>query len=274
MTVVSPTEPRATGPGAVLADIGALTGRQALRTLRSPGKFIGIAMNPVVMILALGLIFEKAMKVPPGIDYRSYIVAGVAVQVGLACIGPTAISVAVDQKSGMVRRLRTMPPPALTSLIAQKFADLAAAFAALILVSLIGVLLGWRPESSFGDVAAGYAQLILFYGATIAVGIVLGLLFDDPESIEPIGAGLLVLFSFLSNAFFDPSVMPTPIRVVAEWNPVSMVATTCRELWGNGVPPNPSFTVEHALPLSVASSLVLIVVCYTFAARLLRRSTR
>lgn len=113
MALASPVE-RRDGLRVVLADIGALTGRQALRTMRSPGKFIGIAMNPVVMILALGLIFVKAIRVPEGVDYRAYIVAGVAVQVGLSCIGPTAISVALDQRSGMVRRLRTMPPPAMS----------------------------------------------------------------------------------------------------------------------------------------------------------------
>ncbi|WP_405427156.1 ABC transporter permease [Micromonospora sp. NBC_00617] len=273
MALASPVE-RRDGLRVVLADIGALTGRQALRTMRSPGKFIGIAMNPVVMILALGLIFVKAIRVPEGVDYRAYIVAGVAVQVGLSCIGPTAISVALDQRSGMVRRLRTMPPPAMSPLIAQKIADLAAAVAALILVSLIGVLLGWRPSGSLGDISLAYLQLILFYAATIAVGIVLGLVFSDPETIEPIGAVSLVIFSFVSNAFLSPDVMPGPIRVIAEWNPVSMVATTCRRLWGTAVPSDGSFPMEHSLSLSLLISTGLIVVCLGLGARILRRAAR
>jgi ABC-2 type transport system permease protein len=270
------TVPAAAAGPDVLVGLGqalALCDRQVKRTLRAPGKFIGVAMNPVVMIIALGVLFGGALAVPGGADYRSYMVAGVAVQVGLSCIGPTAISIAVDQKSGLMVRTRTMPVHPWTGLVAQVFADLVAAAVALVLVSGIGLLLGWRVRGSVGDVLLSWVLLFTFYAATIWVGVLLGLLVSNPEALEPAGAGILVVFSFLSNAFISPDSMPAGLRQVAEWNPVSAVATTCRELWGlPSATTSTSFAAVHPQLIAIVSVLSLLVAGAVASNRLLQRS--
>ena len=255
--------------------LGALCERQLKRTARAPGKFIGIAMNPVVMIIALGILFVGAIKVPDGVNYRSYVVAGVAVQVGLACIGPTAISVAIDRRSGLVVRTRTMPVRSWPGLAAQMAADVAAGVVALVLVLAIGLSLGWRPRADAGDLLLSGVLLVASYAAATSVGALLGLLVSDPEALEPIGALLLVLFSFFSNAFISPDTMPRGVRQVAEWNPVSAIASTCRDLWGLSAPTaSTSFAATHPQTIAVVSVLLVLVVATAAATRILSRTAR
>lgn len=229
----------------------ALVTRQIWRTLRSPGKFIGIAMNPVVMVVVLGLLFKDAIRVPEGVSYTAYVVAGVAVQVAVSVVGPTAISAAIDRKNGLSLRSETMPIPSLLRSVALIIADLAAALVALILVSCIGLLLGWRPAGETGAFLGSLLLLATFYAAMLAVASFLGELIDNPETIEPIGALLLVLFSFCSTVFLPAEGMPGPVRAIAELNPASIVATSIRQSWGQATLVDPNSPLStYATPLA------------------------
>ncbi|MBQ1445252.1 MAG: ABC transporter permease [Renibacterium sp.] len=250
----------------------ALVSRQIWRTLRSPGKFIGIAMNPVVMVVVLGLIFKDAIRVPDGVSYPAYVVAGVAVQVGVAVLGPTAISAAIDRKTGLSLRSETMPIPSLLRSIALILADLAAALVALLLVSGIGLLLGWRPAGGAVAFLGSLLLLATFYAAMLACASFIGELIDNPETIEPVGALLLVLFSFCSTVFLPAEGMPGPIRAVAELNPASIVATSIRQSWGQATLVDPDSPLSiYATPLAWTFAIVLGVVFLTLTAIQQRR---
>jgi ABC-2 type transport system permease protein len=89
--------------------------------------------------------------------------------------------------------------------------------------------------------------------------------------------GLVILFplAFVSSCFVPTQGLPTVMRAVADWNPVSAVAASCRELFGN---PNPAaltdtFPSQHPVLLAVAWSAVILAVCAPLAAALLRRRT-
>jgi ABC-type multidrug transport system permease subunit len=72
-----------------------------------------------------------------------------------------------------------------------------------------------------------------------------------------------VLFplTFLSNVFVPTSTLPTWLRPVAEWNPVSALTAATRQLWGN---PNPfaaeGFPAEHPALLTVVWCALLLAV--------------
>ncbi len=79
----------------------------------------------------------------------------------------------------------------------------------------------------------------------------------------------------MSSAFVPTQGLPWIMRVIAEWNPVSAVAASCRELFGN---PNPaalsdSFPSQHPVFMALAWSVVILAVCAPLASRLLQRRT-
>ena len=103
----------------------------------------------------------------------------------------------------------------------------------------------------------------------------IGLLVSDPESAQAVGFVVLFPLAFVSSCFAPTQGLPTWLRVIAEWNPVSAVAASCRELFGN---PNPaalgdSFPAQHPVLIAIGSSLAILAVCAPIATHLLKRRT-
>lgn len=245
------------GVGTFVAETMALTGRRLKHVRRAPGRLVGIVMNPLVMMLAVGYLFKKSIVVPGGGNYAEYLMAGVALQVGLASLGPTAISVNLDLRGGLMERYRSLPISRASVLVAHSLCDLLIGTVALAVVSLVGLLIGWRPHTDLWRVAAGFLLLVAFIYVMVWIGIALGMVVGQPESIDSLGALVLVLFSFLSSAILSTRALPSWIRPVADWNPVSAVAGSCRRLWGNPVASSPGFASERPAVVIVLSFLVL-----------------
>jgi ABC-2 type transport system permease protein len=69
--------------------------------------------------------------------------------------------------------------------------------------------------------------------------------------------------------------MPAPIRLVADWNPVSAVTAAARHLWAN---PNPSAAIhtwpmQHPVAAALLWSVALIAILAPLATVLYRRRT-
>ncbi|MFF4398369.1 ABC transporter permease [Streptomyces sp. NPDC001480] len=238
MTATTATATTATrpAPGALrghLGDVLALAGRHLTHLRRSPGRLVLVTMNPLVMLIAVGYLFRASMHVPGGVAYEDFIMAGIAIQVGLTSVGPTAIGVAVDLQHGLVDRFRSLPIAPASVLLGRTLSDLCVGAVSLTAVSLVGLAVGWRPHDGVLRTAAGFAVLLAFVYTMLWVGVLLGTTQKNVESIDGTGALVLVVFSFLSNAYVSVSGLPGWLRPVAEWNPVTSVITTCRRLWGN-----------------------------------------
>ena len=87
---------------------------------------------------------------------------------------------------------------------------------------------------------------------------------------------LLLPFTLISTAIVPTGGMPAWLRTIAEWNPVSSLATACRELLGNPVivPPDPPWPLRHAVTASVLWSLALLLVFIPLTVRQYRLKGR
>ncbi|MFJ8313021.1 MULTISPECIES: ABC transporter permease [unclassified Streptomyces] len=244
-------------PLALTVESLAVAGRRLRRLRRAPGRLIGIIMNPLVSMVVLGYLFRGSLSVTGGGGYQEYIFAGVAAQAGLAGIGPTAVAVAEDLRGGLVARFRSLPISRPAVLIGHTLGDLAVGLIGLAVVTLLGVLFGWRTHAGLLDVLGGFALLALFMYAMLWVGVLLGLFSRNLETINVVAGLVTVLFSFLSNAFQSVDRLPSGLRAMAEWNPVSAVVTQTRTLWGNPTATGGSFPAQHtSLALAVSVGVV------------------
>ncbi|HEY6798138.1 MAG TPA: ABC transporter permease [Kineosporiaceae bacterium] len=262
---------RARPTAGVLRDGLALGGRSLRRLRRSPGKLIGITMNPVVTMITVGYLFAGALVLRGASPYPEYILAGAVVQVGLASLGPTAIGTSTDVQSGIIDRLLTLPISRMGMLVGHTLSDLAAAVAGVVVVVLVGVGLGWRTHADGASTALGFALAVLFIYAMVWVGVAIGLLSKNLETIESVSSLVLVVFSFLSNAFVSVDGLPVWIQPFAAANPVSTVITACRLLWGNPIGTASAVPVPYAVPLGVASALMILVLAVAASRAALRR---
>jgi len=248
--------------GWALSDVGVLTGRALTRIASTPEQVLNVTVQPVVLVLLFSYVFDGAIKLPGGGNYRDYLVAGViAVNMGAATQG-AAISMAVDQSTGLVDRLRALPMSRLAFIAGRTLADLVTSVLAAAVAAGTGLAVGWRVHGSPAGIA-GAAGLALLFGYCAAwAGACVGMLARGPEAAQAVGLTVIVPLSLTSNAFIATTAMPGWLQAVADWNPVSVLAAACRQLLGN---PDPAAAISawpmrHPEVASAAWSLALLAV--------------
>ena len=267
--IISDSRPAAPWP-AGLWDTAALARRRLLHLRRAPGKLVGITMNPLVTMIVIGYLFQHSIVVPAGGHYQAYLMAGIAAQVGLASIGPTAVGVAMELRGGLIDRFRSLPVSRLTVLIGHTISDLLVAAVSLCVVFAVGYLMGWRAHGGALGIVAAFGVILAFTYVMVWIGVLLGMVMRNVESIEPIGALVLVLFSFLSNAFISVTTLPGWIRPAAQWNPVSSVASLSRDLWGDRA--GGGFPAPHSAVVALISLGVVLLAAVPISLRAYRTS--
>ena len=116
-----------------------------------------------------------------------------------------------------------------------------------------------------------FALLLAFLVAMTWVGMYLGLIIGNQETAAQVGI-LVFPVAMVSNIFVPTSQMVSWLRVVAEWNPLSALATAVRELFGNPTgPTNGAWPLEHpalaSLLWMVALLLIFVPLCTARYAR-------
>ncbi|GAA3283536.1 ABC transporter permease [Dactylosporangium vinaceum] len=259
---------RPTRPIAFAVEVAAVVGRRLRHLYRTPARFIGVTLNPLVSMIVLGYLFKQSIVIPGGGSYQEYLFAGVAIQVGLAGVGPTAVAVATDMSRGLVDRLRSLPISRSAFLVGHTIADLLIGLLGLAVVTGFGVLIGWRTHASLLAVVAGFAVLAVFIYVMLWVGVLLGMSMKDAESVDSIAPLIVVVLPFLSSAFLAADNLPRWLAPVAAWNPLSTVTHVLRTLWGNPTSASSRWVTDHAGAVSLVSlGLLFAVACWVSVRR-------
>jgi ABC-2 type transport system permease protein len=258
-----------------LRDVWVLTRRNLLHVRREPAQWSDATVPPILFTVLFVYLFGAAMVLPGGGSYTAFAIGGlVTMNLTTSSMG-TAVGLSSDLATGVIDRFRTLPMARSAILAGRSLADLLAAVLCGSIVLATGWAVGWRPGNGLAGVVAGLAVALLFSYALSWFTACIGLLVRGPESSQAVGLVILFPLAFVSSCFVPTQGLPTVMRAVADWNPVSAVAASCRELFGN---PNPAaltdtFPSQHPVLLAVAWSAVILAVCAPLAAALLRRRT-
>jgi ABC transporter DrrB family efflux protein len=255
-------------------DVVALARRNLIHVRREPAQLSDATVQPVLFTILFVYIFGAAMQIPGG-SYKDFAIGGlVTMNLTTASMG-TAVGLSSDLATGVINRFRTLPMGRSAILAGRTVADVLSSVLCGTIVLITGYVIGWRPGNSLVGVTAGLAVAVLFAYAMSWFTACIGLFASDPESAQAIGLVILFPLAFVSSCFVPTDGLPHWLRVVAEWNPVSAVAASCRELFGN---PNPaaasgSWPAQHPVAVAIGSSLVIIALCAPLASSLLRERT-
>lgn len=239
-------------------EVLAMAGRRLSQLRRSPGRLLGVTLSPLVSLVVLGYLFRDTISVGGG-NYQEYLFAGAAIQVGLAGVGPTAIAVATDLRTGAFDRYRSLPISRIAVPLGHTAGDFLLSLLALGIVVVVGTLLGWHSHTGLVPTLQGFAVVVAFSYVMLWVGVLFGSVMDNLESISSVTQFLVVVLPFFSNAFLPVSSLPALVRPIAEWNPISAVMTLCRDLWGNGAAP------VSGAPYLVAGATLLVLLAASLA---------
>jgi ABC-type multidrug transport system permease subunit len=131
---------------------------------------------------------------------------------------------------------------------------------AIAVMTLTGLIVGWRIDAGFGSAVGGFALLVLFAFAMLWVGTLLGVTARSTDAVT--GALFLIVFplTFLSNAFVPAGGLPEGLRAVAEWNPVSVMVAAVRTLFGNptALPADAAWPLAHPVVSALVGCVAIL----------------
>jgi ABC-2 type transport system permease protein len=254
-------------------DGGALTRRELANLRRHPGDVVASAVVAGVMVLVFGYIFGSAISVPGG-NYRAFLMPGLFGMTAVTGILVSANQIATDVDTGVMDRFRSMPMARAAVPVGRTAADLIACVPGLVITVAIGLLVGWRPRGGMLATLAAFGLILLMRYALSWAGTLLGLMVSarTADALVP----LMFPVTMLSNSFVPTAGLPTPLRVISEWNPVSALVASCRRLFGApAVTVNSaSWPLERPYELTIGWSLLLLVIFVPLCVRRFSRLGR
>jgi ABC-2 type transport system permease protein len=244
-----------------------MTGRNMAHVVRSPEEIVLYFSLPIRFVLVFGYVFGSGMAVPGGGDYREYLLPGVFVMTMLYGLGATATGIAVDAGLGVVDRFRSMPTARSALMLGRGTADLLRALLEMSVLLVCGLLVGWQWRDGWAGALLAVALILLLRFALTWVGIYLGLVVKNADTVSVIVFPVAFPLTAISNVFVAPELMPDWLGAISAWNPLSATVAAARDLFGNPGAGGDSWPAEHSLLLAVAWPLVLVAIFAPLAIR-------
>jgi ABC-2 type transport system permease protein len=261
--------------GSFAGDVVVVARRGLLHMRREPEALADVTIQPVIFVVLFAYVFGGAIEVPGG-GYREFLMGGIFAQTLVFGAFGVAMSLASDRRNGAIDRFRSLPMARGAVLGGHAGAHLLRGFIPITLMSLSGLVVGWRIHSSVEEAVAGYALMVAFSFAIIWVGILLGSVLPSPEAVQGVGFAVIFPITFIASTFVPVETLPPVLRTVAEWNPVSTMAEALRKLFGN---PGVQLTGDVPWPMShpIEYTLIWIValtaICAPLAVRAYNKRT-
>ena len=258
-----------------LSDVLVLTWRTLARIATTPEQLLNVTVLPLVFVLLFSYVFGGAISLPGHGSYRDYLIAGIfAVNMGGTAQG-AAIGLAVDLSTGLIDRFRSLPMSRAAVIVGRTLADLITTLVGATVTVVAGLAVGWRIHAGLTDILLALVLALLFAYSAAWAGACVGILARGPESAQAVGLTVIVPLSLTSNAFISTASLPAGLRSIADWNPVSVLASACRQLLGN---PDPaaaigSWPMQHPELASALWSLTLLATMASLAVWLYVRRT-
>jgi ABC-2 type transport system permease protein len=259
--------------GLAFADGAVVAKRNLIKIKRVPEILIWTTMSPVMFVLLFALVFGESIRVP-GVDYKEYLIAGIFAQTVLFGSTFTGAGLADDMTKGIIDRFRSLPMSQSAVLFGRTASDIAYNTTSILVMTITGLLVGWRIHTGPIEAIGGFLLLLLFAYAVSWIMAFVGLKVSSVEVVQ--NASFMFIFpaTFIANTFVVPTNMPAALRTIAEWNPVSAVAQAVREAFGNtGTLPEPDvWSLAHPVVYSLIWVGIILAIFIPLSVRQYRKA--
>lgn len=257
-----------------LRDSTVIAQRNVIRIRRVPDVMAFVLVQPLMFVLLFAYVFGGSISIEGG-NYREFLIAGIFAQTVVFGATFTGAGLAEDLQKGLISRFRSLPMARSAVVAGRTASDVIYNALSLIVMSLAGLIVGWRIRGSVVDAVVAFALLLFFAYAFSWVMACIGLLVPTPEVVN--NASFIVLFpmTFIANTFVPSESLPAGLRTFAEWNPISAITQATRELFGNiprGAADPSSWPMRNSIVYTLIWTVGLIAVFAPLATRLYQRS--
>lgn len=262
-------------PPSLLRASAIVVRRNLIHIKRMPELLLDVTIQPVMFVLLFAFVFGSSIAVPDT-NYREFLVPGIMAQTIVFSSFVVALGLTSDLDKGIVDRFKSLPISRSTILVARSISSLIHSSIGITVMAFTGLLIGWRVRNGVLDAVAAFALLVVFGFAMIWVGIWVGSVMRSVESVNGFMFTVMFPLTFVANTFAPTAGMPSWLRTIAEWNPVSSLTQSMRELWGNGPEAKASaaWPLQHPEVTTIVWSVLITAVFAPLAIAAFRRRSR
>ncbi|NEE01049.1 ABC transporter permease [Phytoactinopolyspora halotolerans] len=259
--------------GYAFADGFTIARRNVIKIRRVPEILVAVLVTPLMLVVMFAYVFGSSIDVPGG-SYREFLIGGTFAMTLIFGATFTGVGLADDMQKGVINRFRSLPITQSAVVFGRTASDVIYNVASLAIMAGAGLVVGWRIRTGVADALLGFGLLLLFAYAISWIMAYVGLLVPSVEVVN--NASFIVIFplTFIANTFVPSDNLPTPLRIFAEWNPVSAVTQAARELFGNipaGTPAPQVWSLQNAELYTLLWSAIIVAVFAPLAIHRYRR---
>jgi ABC-2 type transport system permease protein len=203
--------------------------RAALKIKHVPMQLFDVTMFPIMFVLLFTYLFGGALAGSPR-EYLQVLLPGILVMTVTMITMYTGMALNTDIGKGIFDRFRSLPIWRPAVLVGMLLADTVRYTMASLVVIVLGVVLGFRPEGGVIGVVLAVGLLLVFSFSLSWVWTAIGMRMQTPETVMQMSMTVLFPLTFASNVFVDPSTMPGWVQFFVDINPVTHLTTAARGL--------------------------------------------
>jgi daunorubicin/doxorubicin transport system permease protein len=220
-------------PAGVVAST-AFAWRAVLKIKHVPLQLFDVTAFPIMFVLLYTYLFGGALAGSTS-EYLQRLLPAIVVMTVSWITMYTGMALNTDISKGVFDRFRSLPIWRPAVLVGMLMADAVRYTVAALVMIVVGVALGFRPDGGPFGVVAAVGLLLVFAFSLSWVWTALGLRLKTPESVMQMSMTVLFPLTFASNVFVDPETMPGWVQAFVDNNPITHVATASRELMHGAV---------------------------------------
>jgi ABC-2 type transport system permease protein len=230
--------------------------RQMKRYLRSRSRVLGAVGQPVLFLLALGYGIGSVYKRAGQGNYLEFLVPGIIVQTLLFSGVFWGIQILFDKRFGFLKEMLVAPVSRVKILLGNALGGATISLFQAVMVFVISILLGFRPEN-WGLVPLAFIISLVLSLTLTSFGAGIASMVEDFQGFQGINNFLIFPLFFLSSALYPLTHVPDWLRILSEVNPLSYSVDFLR--W--------SLIGQHhfSLGLDLAVVVLSLLVCMAFA---------
>ncbi len=193
--------------------------RQLKRYLRSRSRIIGSLGQPILFLVALGYGLGPVFAKAGDGNYLQFLAPGVIAMSILFTAIFSGIEIIWDRQFGFLKETMVAPISRFTIMLGRSLGGATVASLQGIIVFLISVAAGFRPEWSLVPLAIMFMMLIAL--VFTALGTAVASTLEDMQGFQLIMNFVVMPVFFLSGALFPLDQSPTILKLIAYANPLS-----------------------------------------------------
>jgi ABC transporter DrrB family efflux protein len=242
--------------------------RNLIKIRRVPEIMMWALMSPIMFVVLFAYVFGSSIQIP-GMSYREFLIAGIFAQTVIFGSTFTGAGLAEDITKGIIDRFRSLPMSRSAVLVGRTASDIVYNSLSILVMSITGLIVGWRIRTSLLEAIGGFLLLLLFAYAISWIMAYVGLRVASVEVVNNASFMFIFPMTFVADTFVRSELLPGPLQTFAQWNPVSAVAKAVREAFGNtGSLPTPDvWSLQNPVAYTIIWVAIILAIFIPLSVR-------